>query len=214
MTPEEIKALQDSLAAEKAKAEDLAKKLAEATKPPPEKKDPPEDQTLNDKVRKENEEKARREGDTKKLETAFLFNHSSAKFIEENKSILPKEIGEIFVAAEKEKYDSAIDKANATKAAIIQQFFSLQANLDLTTPYHKSQINEYLKLTKKGREEKADEIYSNVFEPALQLIKQVKKAEEVALSKTGMSFGTDSDKAYKEKLMAGSRKHYLGEKGT
>jgi hypothetical protein len=174
--------------------------------------DAPDDKSLVEKVEADNKAKEKALTDSKKLEAALTFNLTSDKFINEHKSILPKEIGDIFAAAEKEKYDSAIDKANATKAAIIQSFFNLQANVDLTTPAQKTAIEDYLKLTKKGKEEKAAEIFVNIFEPTLEMIKRIKKAEEVSKGKEGYLDGDEMEKAYKEKLIAGSRKHYLGEK--
>lgn len=172
----------------------------------------PADKSLNEKVKDEADAKDKRELESKTLETALKFNLTSDKFINENKSVLPKEIGDIFAAAEKEKFDSAIDRANATKAAIIQSFFSLQANVDLTTPSQRQSVEDYLKLTKKGKEERADEVYRNVFEPTLEMIKRIKRAEESSKSKEGYSEGSDLDKAYKEKLIKGSRQHFLGEK--
>lgn len=212
MTPEEIKALQDGLAAEKARADKLATDFEELKKSQAKPEPKPDDKTLDEKVKEENERKAKEAGSTKALEAAFLFNHGSGKFIEEHKEILPKEVSDIFAQAEKESYDSPIDKANATKAALIQSFFALQAHLDLATPSHKSVINDYLKLTKKAKEERASEVFMNVFEPTLHLLKQVKKAEEIEKSKYGIVEGSDSEKAYKEKMLKVSAKHYLGEK--
>jgi hypothetical protein len=174
--------------------------------------DPPDDKSLVDKVEADNKAKEKSLSDSKKLEAALTFNLTSDKFVNEHKSILPKEIGDIFAAAEKEKYDSAIDKANATKAAIIQSFFSLQANVDLTTPAQKTAIEDYLKLTKKGKEEKASEIFVNIFEPTLEMIKRIKKAEEVSKGKSGYLEGSPADNSYRDKLVLGSRKHFLGDK--
>ena len=60
-------------------------------------------------------------------------------------------------------------------------------------------------------EEKAKEIYENLFEPALGTLKRVKKAEELSRSKMGYREGSKGDAQYREKLMSLSKKHYLGE---
>lgn len=171
-----------------------------------------EEGDLGDKVRQQREEEARRKGETSKLEGALRFNLSSDRFISENKDVLPKDIVDIFGAAEKETYDSEVDKANAVKAAVVKSFFDVQANLDLLTSSHKAEIESYNKLSKNAREERAEDVYRNIFEPALARLKDVKKAEEVARSKSGYTSGSDADKAYREKLVSGSRKHYLGDK--
>ena len=170
------------------------------------------DQSLNDKVKYERDNRDKRESDSKQLESALTFNLTSSEFLKMNESILPKEISEIFEAASKEKYESAIQKANATKAAIIQSFFSQQTNVDMLTESQKSTLEDYLKLTKNGKEEKAREIYDNLFEPALGSLKRVKKAEELYRSKNGFRGDSKGDSQYKEKLMSLSRRHYLGEK--
>jgi hypothetical protein len=167
--------------------------------------------SLNDKVRREREDREKKDSSTKNLESALTFNLTSADFLKANESILPKEIGEIFQAAEKEKYESAIEKANATKAAVIQSFFTQQVNVDLLTDNQKLILSDYLKLTKNAKEEKAKDIYENLFEPALGMLKRVKKAEELGRNKMGFRDGSKGDTQYKEKLMNLSRKHFLGE---
>jgi hypothetical protein len=167
---------------------------------------------LNDKVRREREDQDRKNADHKNLESALTFNLTSQTFLKSNESVLPKDIGEIFKAAEKESYSSAIEKANATKSAIIQNFFSQQSNVDYLTDSQKSTLADYLKLTKNGKEEKASQIYDNLFEPALSTLKRVKKAEEVAKASQGYGGNTDMDQAYKARLMEMANKKYFGGK--
>jgi hypothetical protein len=198
------------LKAKASKVDDLSKEIETLkSKPAPK----AEDETdLTDKVAKEKKEKEQKSSDTKKLETALIFTLNSDKFIKEHESILPKDMADIFEVASKEKYDSPIEKASAIKSALISSFFKVQANLDSLTASHKQAIEDFEKLTKRGREEKASEIYSNIFEPALGMIKQIKKAEELVRAKSGYADPSEIDAAYKEKLIRGSRAHYLGEK--
>ena len=177
----------------------------------PPKQDPPppkEDPSLSDKVKKEQEDRDRKANDSKALESALMFNMTSAEFLKTNEKILPSGIADIFKVAEKENYSSALEKANATKAAIIQSFFSVQANLELLTPTQQTVLADYLKLTKNGKEDKANETYSNLFEPTLASLKRLKKAEEIAKAKAGFGGQSHSEQAYKEKLMSMADKKF------
>lgn len=173
--------------------------------------DDSEDDDLNDKARKTREADDKNRNNQKALESALKFSLKSEEFLKTNQSLLPKDIGDIFKAAEKEKYESAIEKDAAIKSGLIQSFFAIQANLDLLTPALKSKLEEYLKLTNTGKQDRAQETYENIFEPAFEMLRRLKKAE--ALNK-GLGENSDSDTAYKSKLMTGSRKHYLGEKAN
>jgi hypothetical protein len=195
---DDVQALKDRLAAlEKEKQEWSLKK--------------DQDLSLNEKVKREREDQDRKASEASQLESALKFNLTSADFLKANESILPKEVGDIFKAADQEKYDSAVHKANATKAAIVQSFFSQQANTDLLTESQKVTLSDYLKLTKNAKEFKAREIYENLFEPALASLKRVKKAEELSRSTHGFR-NSLGDSQYRERLMKSAKHHYLGEK--
>lgn len=145
----------------------------------------------------------------KSLESALNFNLSSKDFLKQNQSLVPKTIEGVFTQAEKEKYDSSIEKANAIKAGIVSEFFAVQSNLDLLTPSQKNQLEEFLKLTKNGKQERVENVYSMIFEPALETLRKIERAKQVA---TGVKDQTDTDKALADRMMKLSRKHYLGEK--
>lgn len=167
------------------------------------------DQDLLDKARKDREAADKKTGDTKALEDALRFEMGAEAWLKTNQALLPKDVEDVFKAAKSEKYDSAVEKDSAIKAGIIKSFFTVQANLDLLTPGLKNQLEDYLKLTNTGRQEKARHVYDTIFEPAFEMLKRVKKAE--ALQK---GHGDGSDDSYKTRLMQGSRKHYLGEKNA
>jgi hypothetical protein len=214
MNEKELKELQEKAA----KADTLEKELATLkamatakveTKAEDKKVDTKQDDTdLNDKVLAEKKDKEQRTLETKKLEGAMTFNLQSDKFIKEHESILPKDMTDIFKAADKEKYDSQIEKAAAIKSALIYSFFKVQANLDSLTASQKSAIEDYEKLTKRGREEKAEEIFTNIFEPSLAMIKQIKKAEEIVKTKNGLGDLSDGEKRYADRMTKYSQNHY------
>ncbi len=170
---------------------------------------PPESPDLKERARLQKEAEDKDTATTKKIESALGFNLKSAEFLSQNESLLPAEVAGIFKEADKETYANAIEKANAIKSGLIQSFFAVQSNMDLLTPTVKSKLDDYLKLTKNGKQDKAQEIYDSVFEPAFEMLKRVKKAE--ALNR-GLSVPTDAEAAYRNRMIDLSKKHYLGEK--
>jgi hypothetical protein len=163
---------------------------------------------LADKTRQNREESDRRALESKDLEGAITFNLQSGEFLKKHAALLPENVKDLFTTADKETYDSPIQKSNEIKSGLIQEFFAVQANHDLLTVSQKQALADFLKLTKDGKSEKAKAVFDNIFEPALEILKATKKAEEVQRARNG--YGDDSDKAYKEKLMNHSQKHYLG----
>jgi hypothetical protein len=173
--------------------------------------DPKDQEDLASKAAKERENQNRNQSDAKALEAALRFTMSADTFLKDNAALLPKEIADIFKAADKENFASAKHKADAIKAGVIQSFFKVQSNLDLLTPAVKSQLEDYLKLTKDGKEQEASRIFDNIFEPSFEMLRKLKKAENI---NRGFSGSGSSEDAYREKLMRGSRRHHLGDKSN
>ena len=211
MTPEEITALQ----ARAAKADELQKEI-DGLKSKPKDETPPkvEDKDLNQRVADDKKEKEERAAEGKKLERALTFTLQSEKFIKEHESILPKDMVDIFAAADKEKYDSPVEKSNEIKSSLISSFFKVQANLDMLTASQKSAVEDFEKLTIKAKREKAEEVYTNIFEPALVTLKAVKKAEEVTKANSGIGNTTDSEKTYINNIIKSSQNHYFRSKSA
>lgn len=197
------------LTAQNAKIMEALTKLTAA--PSDKKEDKKDDEDLGEKARKERELADKNAASQKDLEAALTFDLKSEEFLKANAPLLPKDIADIFKTAKSEKYDNAVDKANALKAAVIGSFFKVQSNLDLLTAGLKNKLEDYLKLTNTGKQEKAAEIYDSVFEPALSMLKQIKKADALA---KGHGVGTSTDDGYKNKLVTRSKKHFLGEKSN
>lgn len=165
---------------------------------------------LNAKAKKTEEERQM----ASQLEAAVTFNAGSKEFLKTNEALFSKEIADIFSAAEKEKYESVVEKANSIKAAVLKSFFALQSNVDLLTPAHKVAIADYLKLTVEARKERAHEVFTNVFEPAVEILRKAKKVEEVSKAQGVGGASDKSDSAYLEKLTKISKQHYMGEKNA
>lgn len=194
----------------KAKFEAQEKELAALkAKGDPNPNPKPDDKSLSEKAEAERKAKEAKDLESKSLESALKFNLGSKEFVKNNASLLPQNIQGIFDAAEKENYASAVQKANAIKVGIVSEFFAQQGNLDLLTDHQKQSLEDFKKLTKDVKEERVQGIFDSIFEPTLETLRKVKKAE--ALQK-GLATPSDAQDAYKQRLMAGSRKHHLGEK--
>jgi hypothetical protein len=191
-------------------SEDLKKEIAElklqleSLKPKPS-----DDPDIIERAKKDREEKDKQSNNSRDLEAALKFDLTSKDWLKQNQSLLPKDINDIFETASKEKFENAIDKDRAIKSGIVQTFFSVQTNVDLLTSSQKEKLDDYLKLTKNGKEDKAQKIYNEIFEPTFEMLKRIKKAEALS-GGFGSEDGWESE--YKNKLMGLSKKHYLGEK--
>ncbi len=170
-----------------------------------------EDDDLRKKAKRQKDDADVTALQTKSIEKALGFNMSIDDFVTKNATLLPSEIVQIVKLAHQETYDNAVAKASALKAAIIQSHFAVQTNVDALTTSQKVALDDYLKLTKTGKESKAADIYENIFEPALETIRKVKKAEEVGRGRLGYANSSDANTAYKDKLVKMSRKTHLGE---
>lgn len=210
ITEDELKAFK-AAAAERDAAKSELEKLKAA--PPPKKDDKSDDeeddkdQELRDKAKADREAKDAEASKSKRLEAAVRFDMSSEKFLKDHSALLPSEVADIFKQASKENYSDAIEKDAAIKSGMIQSFFAVQANVDLLTAGQKTQLDDYLKLTKTGKQDKAQSTYEMIFEPAFEMLKRTKKAEALQ-----SGHGDGGDDQYKQRLIAGSRKHYFGEK--
>lgn len=167
---------------------------------------------LTAKSRQDREEKDRKAKDVKEVERAVNFNLTIDEFAKANKSFLPETIDGILQQAKKETYDSAHDKANALKSAILSNYFAVQANMDSLTPSHKAQIDRWKTLAVREREAASADLYENVFEPAIDTLRRIEKAQEVARARSGLANPSSGNTAYKDRLVAESRKHHLREK--
>lgn len=164
---------------------------------------------LADKARKEREQRDNEAKKTADLEKALKFNLGGADFMKANASLLPKSVESIFAQAEKENYGSATEKAAAIKVGIISEFFALEENMGHLTGPQKFQVEEFKKLTKTDKQDRAAQIWDSIFEPTFEMVKKIKRAQEMA---NGQKSQSDGEKALTDRMMKLSRKHYLGVK--
>ena len=184
---------------------DLMKRLEALEKPAPKKDDP----SLEEKARLEREKKEKDSESSKKLEGALKFTLGSSDFMKNNAALLPKTIEGIFEQANKENYDSAIDKSTAIKVGIVSEFFAQQSNLDLLTESQKLMLEQFKNLSKTVKQERVDGVYDSIFEPTLEALRKIKRAESL---QKGLKESNGDEDAYKNRLIKLSRQHHLREK--
>lgn len=211
MNESEIKALQEKLTAAE-QERDALKKENEGFKAKPAPKEDEDD--LADRARKNRKAADDAKAENKRIESAFKFNLGFEDLVRTNKDLLPKSIQDVVATTASESYDSAVQKANAIRAAVAKNFFEVKENVELLTASQRESLAEFLSLTKNGREERAEFVYENLVEPALETLKKISKATELTKAKLGISGGSVGDNAYKEKLMRISKKAHLGERET
>lgn len=177
--------------------------------PPLDKTKTEDEKTLAEKARLAQEEKEKKSKETQDISSALKFTMSVVEWAKTNAALLPKTIDGILTQAGKEVYSNEMEKANAIKVDLVGEFFAIQANLDLLTESQKNQLAEFKKLTKTDKQERVASIFDNVFEPTFEMIKRMKKAEQVS---KGLGTQDDATAEHTKKMRGLSRKHYLGEK--
>ncbi len=179
-------------------------------KPKPPTEPPADDDPLRTKVKAETDKKAKEDADSKAMESAISFNLGLDKFVSDNKDLLPAEVAGVIRAGLSETYDTAAGKAAAIKVSVLQSYFAVQENVDLLTIGQKAELDNWRKLTKESKQDKAPSIYANIFEPALEGQRRVRKAEELNRGRQGMATTSGTEAAFRDKIIAASTKKYLG----
>lgn len=192
-----------ALAAAQAQIKEMQAAIAKLTPAAP----PADDKTLAQKAEAERLAREKGQTDTQKIERDISYNLGVKKFVEDHKAFLSEDVAGILTQAEKEKYDSAGQKAAELRTEIIEAFFKVQSNLDILTAAQKRNLADFQKLTKDGKRQDSEKVYESVFEPALEMVKRVKKAEELNLAARGYATATGGPLgAYKQKLLEAAKR--------
>lgn len=165
------------------------------------------------KVEEERKKKESEQATTRQLEEAIAYKYSLDEFVKKNEDILPSQVAELVKAAKSETYNNAVSEAAAIKKAILDSFFSIQSNVDLLTESQKRQLDDYKKLTKEAKESQAPVLYTNLFEPSLQMLRRLKTAEELNRSREGIPT-SNAEAAYKRKLIEAAERKYIRKQGA
>ncbi len=196
-----------ALAAAQAQIKEMQAAIAKLTPPATTTTTTTTDKTLAEKVEAERIAREKGQSDVAKIERDISYNLGVSKFVDDHKAYLSEDIKAILLAAEKEKYDSAGQKAAELRTEIIDAFFKVQANSDILTAAQKRILADFGKLTKDGKRQDSEKVYESVFEPALEMVKRVKKAEELNLAARGYATATGGPLgAYKQKLLEAAKR--------
>lgn len=205
-TPTPPADLSKDLEAERAKNADLMKRLEALEKSKLGDPVKPEENDLAEKARKDREAKEKQTSETAKLEKAIRFTTGISDFVKTNASLLPKSLDGILAQAEKEKYDSAIEKAQAVQVALVSEFFAVQSNLDLLTESQKNALAEFSALTKNVKQERVQQLYDMIFEPAFKSLKDIAKAKQL---RDGEADPNDKKAAYAKRMAEISKAKFI-----
>lgn len=167
----------------------------------------PDDDDLAQKAAKERQQKEDEAKKSGKLEAALKFTMGAPEWLKTNESLLPKGVQGIFEQAEKENFANAVEKADSIKVGIVSEFFAVQENVDLLTESQKNTLAEFKKLTKNDKEEKVSSLFSSIFEPTFEMLKRLKKAEQVS---KGLGTPSEKEDAYQKRMIELSQKKYGG----
>ncbi len=177
------------------------------------KKEEKADPSLAERVEAERKSREKNKLETDKIERDISFNMGIAKFVDEHKSHLSDNIAEIIKVADNQKFDNHAEKSSTLRSEIIDAFFKVQANLDILTPAQKRNLADFQKLTKDGKRQESEKVYESVFEPALEMVKRVKKAEELNLAARGFATAQGGPlAAYKAKLYEAAQRVIINRK--
>lgn len=165
------------------------------------------DPSLADKVEADRLAKEKLTESSAAIERNVAFNFGVKRFVEDHKAFLPENVVAIIDLAEKEKYDSVGQKAAELRVEIMEAFFKVQSNVDTLTGAQKRNLADFQKLTKDGKRQESEKVYESVFEPALEMVKRVKKAEELNLAARGYATTAAGPLgAYKQKLLEAAKR--------
>lgn len=170
--------------------------------------DDDKDDDLVKKARTDIDDKKRQTEDAKEVERSIRFNLGIDDFVKTNKTLFPEEIDGIIQHAKKEKYDSEGERAAAMRSAILTSFFAVQANVDSLTSTQKNTLETWKGLTKAERDKRSADAYENVFEPAIDKIKSVRKAEEAVRARQGLAPRNAANNGYGDRLIKLSQEQF------
>lgn len=175
------------------------------------KKDAEPAPTDADKVRAELEAKAQKEAETARMQDAIKFNLGVSQFVADNKDYLGKLAEGLVKTVNEKQFSDEVRKAAALKKNLLEDFFSLQENIDAAPEELKPRILSFKALADDDKEKQAAQFWDTL----TLTLGQKKLAAQVAAAKRARAghFEETNDliKQYNDRVFA-KRAHYLGEK--
>lgn len=142
------------LAAQVAALQARLDKLTDAKKTPND-KPTADEQSLIEKAQEQARQAAQRAEERGRMQAAIKFNMGAQKFVDENKDYLTKLSPNILQTVAAKNFSDEELKARATQAALLEDFFSLQENLDAAPEEVRPRILAFKALASDEKEKQA-----------------------------------------------------------
>ena len=171
----------------------------------------PKDPSIIEKAQQEALLRAQHAQERARMQDAIKFNLGISKYVEDNKDYLTQLSGEIVQTVAAKQFSDEEVQARTLQASLLDDFFSLQENVDAAPAELKPRIMAFKALTQDEKEKQAAQ-YWDVLTLTLG---QKKLAAQVAAAKRANSgiYDEPNDviKKYNDRVFA-MKSHYLGEK--
>lgn len=207
MTDEEIKALQDKAA----KAEELEKQVKAKEEELAKFKTPPKpDDDVVKKLREEEDKKNLQQKQTEVLQKSIKFNLSLPTYLESKKDLLTPISKKIFDEINTKAYTDESEKTKHFQKNIIDDFFSLQENVNAIPDTYKDRITYYKSLAEDEKYKRANEFW-DILTLTVETKELIKKQEEIKKANGGFIEKNDVKNNYDTKVFA-MKSNFIKEK--
>ena len=207
LTDDEIKSLQEKAA----KAEELEKQvkardeeLAKFKTPP----DPKDD--VVKKLREEEDKKNKQLKQTEILQKSIKFNLSLPTYLDGKKDLMTPISKKIFDEINTKAYNDESEKTKHFQKNIIDDFFSLQENVNAIPETYKDRITFYKSLAEDEKYKRAEEFW-DILTLTVETKELMKKQEEIKKANGGFIEKNDVKNNYDAKVF-GMKENYTKEK--
>lgn len=206
MTEEEIKALQEKAT----KSDELEKQLKAKEEELAKLQKPPKNDDVVRKVKEDEDKKNSQQRQTEILQKSIKFNLSIPAYLDAKKDLLTPISKKIFEEINGKSYNDESEKSKHFQKNIIDDFFSLQENVDAIPETYKDRITYYKSLAEDEKYKRAEEFW-DILKLTVETKELVKKQEEIKKANGGFVEKNDVKNNYDSKVFA-MKSNYIKEK--
>lgn len=144
------------------------------------------------------------------INESVRFNLSIADFVEKNKNLLPEESPKILIAINSKTYKDDIEKANKTRANLLDSFLSQKDNTIAMTMSMQARADSFRNLAESEKEKRSSEFW-DLAEVGIALKAGARKAQ--ALNKiNGVNAGDSPTNVLESKFLAAAKAKFNNQK--
>lgn len=144
------------------------------------------------------------------INESVRFNLSITDFVEKNKNLLPEESPKILSAINSKTYKDDIEKANKTRANLLDSFLSQKENISALTSSMQARADSFKNLAESEKEKRSSEFW-DLAEVGIALKASVRRAQ--ALNKiNGVNAGDSSTNVLESKFLAAAKAKFNNQK--